>query len=73
MRLPMFNLFAEDAHGKPVWLGAVADLNTAHLRLMQLASVNPGEYFILDLCIKQIVGSVQSISEEVRRTREHEF
>jgi hypothetical protein len=73
MRLPMFNLFAEDAHGKPVWLGAVADLETARLRLTQLASVDAGEYFIFDLRTKEIVGCVQSTSEEVTRTREHEF
>ena len=61
----MFNLFTEDAHGKPIWLGAVADLQTAWLRLTQLAAVNAGEYFIFNLCTKQIVGSLVSIDEEV--------
>lgn len=73
MRLPIFNLFAEDAPGRPVWLGAVPDLEIARLRLTQLASVSPGEYFIFDLAIKQVVGSVQSTSEEVTRTHEDEF
>jgi hypothetical protein len=54
-------------------LGAVADLETARLRLTQLASVNPGEYFIFALATKQVVGSVQSTSEEVTRTHEHGF
>jgi hypothetical protein len=73
MRSPMFNLFTEDAHGKPIWLGAVADLGTAWLRLTQLASVNAGEYFIFNLRSKQIVGSLVSMDEEVTRTCKRKF
>jgi hypothetical protein len=63
--LPTFNLFTTDVRGNPVWLEAVGDLETAHLRLSQLASVNPGEYFIFDLRTQQIVGSLVSTSEQV--------
>jgi hypothetical protein len=63
----------EDAHGKPMWLGAVADLQTAWLRLTQLASVDAGEYFIFNLRIKQIVGSLVSFDEEVTRTCKRTF
>ena len=38
--------------------GAVGDLDAARLRLRQLASVIPGEYFAFDQNIHQIVVSV---------------
>jgi hypothetical protein len=66
MRLPMFNLFRADADGNPVWLEAVADLKTARCRLVELASANPGEYFMFDLRSEQIVVSLVSASEELR-------
>jgi hypothetical protein len=49
MRLPTYNLFTEDARGNPVWLDALAGLESAHKRLRKLASVDPGDYFIFDL------------------------
>ena len=62
------NLFTADARGNPVWLEAVADLETARRRLIELASTNPGEYFMFDLRIKQIVVSLVSASEESHET-----
>jgi hypothetical protein len=47
---------------------AVSDLETARLRLTQLASVNPGEYYVFDLRAKQIVSSLVSTSEQVTST-----
>jgi hypothetical protein len=68
MRLPIFNLFTADSDGNPVWLEAVADLETARCRLVELASTNPGEYFMFDLRSKQIVVSLVSASEESHET-----
>ena len=51
-----------------VWLEAVADLETARCRLVELASTNPGEYFMFDLRGKQIVVSLVSASEESHET-----
>jgi hypothetical protein len=68
MRLPMFNLFRADADGNPVWLEAVADLETARRRLIELASTNPGEYFMFDLRSEQIIVSLVSASEELHET-----
>jgi hypothetical protein len=68
MRLPMFSLFTADTDGNPVWLEAVADLETARLRLIELASANPGEYFMFDLRNEQIVVSLVSANEESHGT-----
>ena len=60
---PVYNLFTEDARGTPVWLDAVADLEVARIRLMKLASANPGEYFIFNLRTRQVVTSLVSVCE----------
>jgi hypothetical protein len=60
---PVYNLFTEDACGNPVWLDAVADFKVACNRLTQLASVNPGEYFIFNLRTRQVVTSLVSVRE----------
>jgi hypothetical protein len=44
---------------------AVADLKTARLRLNQLASADPGEYFLFDLGSKQVLVGLVSTSEEL--------
>jgi hypothetical protein len=64
MGLPMYNLFTEDARGNPVWLDALADLESAHKKLLKLASVDPGDYFIFDLRTQQVVASLVSIRED---------
>jgi hypothetical protein len=50
--------------GIPCGFEAVADLETARRRLIELASTNPGEYFMFDLRSEQIVVSLVSASEE---------
>jgi hypothetical protein len=65
MRSPVYNLFTEDARGNPVWLDAAEDLDAARTRLTQLASAQPGEYFIFDLRTQQIVTSLVSAREQV--------
>jgi hypothetical protein len=52
------DIFKKEVHGNPIWLDAVGDLDAARLRLSQLASVIPGEYFAFDQNIHQIVVSV---------------
>jgi hypothetical protein len=64
----VYNLFTEDARGNPVWLDAVADFEAARIRLTQLASVNPGEYFIFNLSTQQIVTRLVSTIEEITQT-----
>ena len=45
---------------------AVADLETANLRLSQLASLSPGEYFVFNLGTHQVSTRLVSTSEPER-------
>ena len=56
--------------GIPCGFEAVADLETARFRLGQLASANPGEYFVFDLAGKHILVSLVSTDEELHAIRE---
>lgn len=49
---------------------AVTDLETARSRLGQLASANPGEYFIFDLTAKHVLVSLVSTDEEIHAIRD---
>jgi len=66
MRAPRFNLCTRDVGGSPVWLEALLDLEVAHSHLRQLASANPGEYFVFDLRARKILVNLVSTDEEVR-------
>jgi hypothetical protein len=55
MQTPFLDLFRTDAHGSPIWLESVEDLETARLRLGELASAHPGEYFAFDQTTHQVV------------------
>jgi hypothetical protein len=55
MTSPCLDIFKKDLHGNPIWLGAVGDLENARLRLNQLASIAPGEYFVFDQRNHEIV------------------
>jgi hypothetical protein len=44
---------------------AVTDLKTARVRLNQLASADPGEYFLFDLDSQQVVVNLVSTNEEL--------
>ena len=56
--------------GIPCGFEAVADLETARSRLSQLASANPGEYFVFDLAAKRVLVSLVSTDEELHAIRE---
>ncbi len=55
MTSPSLDIFKEDLRGSPVWVDAVRDLENARLRLSQLASVIPGDYFVFDQRTRQIL------------------
>jgi hypothetical protein len=48
MTSPYLDIFKKDLCGNPIWVDAVGDLEHAQLRLNQLASIAPGEYFVFD-------------------------
>jgi hypothetical protein len=56
--------------GIPCGFEAVADLETACLRSGQLASANPGEYFVFDLAAKRVLVNLVSTDEELHSIRE---
>jgi hypothetical protein len=59
MFLSSFDILRKDRRGKPVLLAVVGDLETALLRLSQLASLMPGEYFVFDPRTHQIVAAME--------------
>jgi hypothetical protein len=64
------DIFKKDVHGNPIWVDAARDWDAARLRLSQLASVIPGEYFAFDQNIHQIgVTVVHSDSDRNRRSK----
>jgi len=48
MSSPCLDIFKKDAHGSPIWIDAVHDLNDARHRLSELALALPGDYFVFD-------------------------
>jgi hypothetical protein len=51
--------------GIPCGFEAVADVEIARLRLSQLASADPGEYFVFDFGSKQVLVCLVSTNEEL--------
>ncbi len=52
-----YDIFRKDLLGTPVWMEAVQDLETANLRVMELAGRSPGEYFVFSQESQEIVSS----------------
>ena len=55
MRATPFDIFRKDLLGTPVWMEAVEDLETAKLRVTELARRSPGEYFVFSHETEEIV------------------
>ena len=55
MFLSSFDILRKDRRGKPILLAVAEDLETACLRLRQLASLMPGEYFVFDPRTSRII------------------
>jgi hypothetical protein len=65
MFLSSFDILRKDRRGKPILLAVVGDLETARLRLSQLASLMPGEYFVFDPRTHQIVAAMEDSEWQV--------
>jgi hypothetical protein len=65
MFLSSFDILRKDRRGNHVLLAAVGDLETARLRLSQLASLMPGEYFVFDPRTHQIVADIEDSEWQV--------
>jgi hypothetical protein len=50
-----YDIFRKDLLGTPVWMESVQDIQTAKLRLGELARRSPGEYFVFSQETEEIV------------------
>ncbi len=57
MKATPYDIFRKDLLGTPVWMEAVQDLETASLRVTELAARSPGEYFVFSQQSQEIVSS----------------
>jgi hypothetical protein len=67
MRLPRINPLPWTVVRIPCGFEAVADLETARLRLCQLAAADPGDYFVFDLGSKQVLFGLLTITSPLPR------
>ena len=57
MKATPYDIFRKDLLGTPVWMEEVQDLETASLRVRELAARSPGEYFVFSQQSQEIVSS----------------
>jgi hypothetical protein len=55
-----YDIFRKDLLGTPVWMETVQHLETAKLRMTELADRSPGEYFVFSQESQDIVSSTPS-------------
>jgi len=65
MRAAPYDIFRKDLLGTPVWMEAVEDIETAKVRVTELAGRSPGEYFVFSQETKKIVSSTAPCSYEL--------
>jgi len=57
MKATPYDIFRKDLLGTPVWMEAVDNIETAKLRMMELAGRSPGEYFVFCQESQEIVSN----------------
>jgi hypothetical protein len=55
MKTALYDIFRKDLLGTPVWMEAAPDLQSAELRMTELALRSPGEYFVYSHETQEIV------------------
>jgi hypothetical protein len=55
-----YDILRRHADGSLIWVEATAELGHAKDRLHQLHAATPGEYFVFDQKIQQIVAKISS-------------
>jgi hypothetical protein len=56
-----YDLLKRDEDGSFIWLEAVRDLPGAQARLQDLSATTPGEYFVFDQRVQQIVAKISTL------------
>ncbi|MCU1242075.1 MAG: hypothetical protein JWO71_2801 [Candidatus Acidoferrum typicum] len=58
MRAPHLDILKRQMDGSFVWIEAASEMHIAEQRISQLASREPGEYFVFDQRTQQIVAKI---------------
>jgi hypothetical protein len=58
MRTPHLDILKRQRDGGFVWIEAASDSRVAEDRILRLAEMDPGEYFVFDQRSQQIVAKV---------------
>jgi hypothetical protein len=61
MKLKNYDIVRQEDEQSAIWLEAVADLNTATSRIQQLASLWPGEFWVMDQRSHHVVARVNEL------------
>lgn len=57
MVTPHLDILKRQSDGSFIWIETVADIESARNRLRHLAGTSPGEYFVFDQKLQQIVAT----------------
>ena len=58
MRAPHLDILKRQRDGSFLWIEAASDLRVAEERILRLAEMDPGEYFVFDQRSQQIVAKI---------------
>jgi hypothetical protein len=58
MRAPHLDILKRLTDGSFIWIEAASEMDIAEQRISQLASREPGEYFVFDQRTQQIVAKI---------------
>jgi hypothetical protein len=58
MRAPHLDILKRQMDGSFVWIEAASEMQLAEERISQLASREPGEYFVFDQRTQQVVAKI---------------
>jgi len=67
MAAPSYDIFRRDETGDPVWTEAVADLDTAKGRIIELSSAAPGQYVVFSQRSGRMVSSGTVVASPTAR------
>jgi hypothetical protein len=67
MAAPSYDIFRRDETGGPIWIEAVADLETAKSRIIDLAAAAPGQYVVFNQRSGRMVSSGTVVASPTAR------
>lgn len=57
---PILDIFRSEAGLAPRWVGNADGIESAHLRMKQVAGERPGRYFVWDAYLRRVIDTVDS-------------